>query len=583
MVSSDCGLKELIYMVACARTVKRRLSGAFSGESWLRDSNGARAIAVLGMVAVLAFTTRVLPSHISPLPFNNDGLSECRIAGDILESRHLQYPEGAFYLDTHSVITPIYNVMLAFSASVTGSSTYSIAQMLVGIMSILSIVGAFSLTLRFTGSVKGAIATAIALSLFGTAVFLTGSTWKESLGFALLVFFFFAYAHRSERRYLALEVTILLLLPFVHHLVMAVGYLSLSFLTAWSLYFAIVRAGWKRRHTIDFLILLGLSVAAYAYYELTSLDRLSMISEGLGILLMAVLFIAFVAGLIATLRNRVHTRLTFAPIPAIVILVLATWDYFDPIFPYVPGAPHYVLILIVAISVILSISWFGHEVFISGSSPYRALPLAMMLPPPLLIVFSLVSGFDIHSHQVFYRTFDFVDLSLAVGIGICLSSLRNRPRLELGITLVLVIVLLISFPFGYESKSLLGVRHDTQNYEVDAIDWIDAVSVGEVDIQSDERLSYIAMALYDVEKTPYLPDRLMREGLLGVGAYYVLEEEWMTVGVNDYPRGHPVLNETEIVMVLQSSNVFYCGGPSNNNVIVFVSTTYGQDVVFGYH
>ncbi|UCE91419.1 MAG: hypothetical protein JSV90_08435, partial [Methanobacteriota archaeon] len=77
------------------------------------DSRDLRR-AILLILALLALLTRLLPLSISQYPFNNDAITECTIASDIIDSQHLDYPSGRFYVDSHSTIAPLYNILLAF-------------------------------------------------------------------------------------------------------------------------------------------------------------------------------------------------------------------------------------------------------------------------------------------------------------------------------------------------------------------------------------------------------------------------------------------------------------------------------------
>src|SRR3989339_636922 len=112
-------------------------------------------VAVLIVLTVLAVSTRALPYSISLLPFNNDGMTEARIASDILSAGHLSYPEGSFYIDTYSVITPVYNLVLAFLSSVTGYDVFTMSQSLVAVFSVLTVVGGYAIALKLSRNLVG--------------------------------------------------------------------------------------------------------------------------------------------------------------------------------------------------------------------------------------------------------------------------------------------------------------------------------------------------------------------------------------------------------------------------------------------
>jgi hypothetical protein len=335
----------------------------------------------------------------------------------------------------------------------------------------------------------------------------------------------------------------------------------------------------KRRHYLDAAVILVPSMVAYAYYNLRDLDRLSYVSDDSSILIMAVSFAALCASATIILSMKTHSKLTFAPIPAIVIFLLFGMDYVNPLFPYVPGSPVQIVLLVAGTSVLVFFFWLGLEVVIESKSRFRAIPLGMLLPALTLLVFAVLAGPSLRTHQIIYRTFDLADLSLAMGVGIALAHFKNRPKSERFVVFGILCALLVTFPFGYATSGLLGIRHDTQLYEVEALTWIDGNLESYPRVESDERLAYLSMALYDYEKRPFLPSKLVDGSILGSNTVFILEGEWMTEGVNDYPNGHPVIDEQSIDFALAHSDVLYCAGPSSNTLIVFVNSSLAWSAV----
>jgi len=540
-----------------------------------------RQIAIITLILV-AVSTRLLPISISQYPFNNDGITEARISNDILGSESLSYPANSFYVNTHSAAMPAYNVCLAFASSTTGIDPYYLAQAMVAVFSILCITGIYLLGLVMTRDLKAAFLSSMVLSLFGTFVFLTGSTWKPSLGVALLMVLFYAYVRRNERRMLIVEILILSILPLVHHVVTVIAYLSIAYLTLWSLFCAVSRGGLRRRHIYDVAILLAFSLVTFLYYQKSSLDRLTDVSVKYNPWALVVAFVAVAFGMVLVLSLKRHAKWTFAPVPATVGFVLFLWDWFDPIFPYSPGAPNYAILLAFVTCFLIGIAWLGFESIVDSNSRYRAIPLGMLAPVLALLLVAVLSGPELDSHQILYRTYDFADPAIAVGVALTLVHFRKRVRAQRLVIGAVLAALLISFPFAYATGPLIGVRHDTQAYEVEAFDWLASASSNPYPVQSDERLGYLARALRDFEKLiPTLPYRIVRNGTLGGGVFYVLEDEWMSTGVNDYPHGHPALDSKSVNSTLESSNVYYVGGPPSNNIVIFESSRYGREQIFG--
>jgi hypothetical protein len=531
-------------------------------------------LAVLIILSVLAFGTRIIPLSMSPLPFNNDGMTEARIANDILLSGHLSYPEDSFYHDSYSVITPVYNELVAFTASFLSLSTFSVTQMIIAVFSVLTVLSGYFITLRITNNLVGSLSAAFVLALLGTFVYLTGSAWKGALGVALLMVLTIAYMHRSDRRFLALELVVLAILPVTYHLATILAYLFLAYLTCWSVLVAIVWKRMSKSHVIDIVIIGAASVLAYAYYLETSFQRLSEYGVFSNIVFMGLSFSALflVAALALNGRTR-RLHVSLAPTVGAIVVIAVFIDYFDPVFPYTQGYASNVLLMGLIYGVIVAFGWYGLELITKSNSRHRAIPIGLLLPVLTLFLFVFTSGFDLDGHKIFYRTFDYADISLAIGAGVAIAYIA-KTRFRQAVAFGLTIVLLCSFPFGFATGVLLGDRHDSQEYEVDALGWVYDCYGGSTQVRSDERLSYNARALYDYGKDPYLPSRLASEDPSAPRVVNILLEEWTVIGVNDYPRGHPVLDQDYVDSVLAASNVLYVGGPETNNIVVFQSNAF---------
>lgn len=546
-------------------------SESTSTSSLMSGHSKRRRFELLIVLILVAASTRLLPLAISSFPFNNDGMTESRIAADILDAGHLDYSEDAYYYGSHSTITPAYNVLLAFAASFLGVSTFSVAQYVVGAFSLTTVVGAYVISLRVTSSPPAAFMSALVLALFGTFVFLTGSSWKESLGVAVLILLVYLYIGRDQPRMLMLMAATLCVLPLIHHFVAALAYLSMWFLAIWSLIFAARRGSLKKRHVRDLGVITLTTVLVYGYYASNSLDRLSTFGEPRVFLFGIVFFFLMIAVTYWYLTKESRLSASFAPIPASAISIIFLLDYFNPFFGYEQGSPPAVFVAVFSLSVIVGLGWYGLEILIEFNNRYRAVPLGLLMPVIFVMVYAVTMESNLWSHWMIYRSYDFVVIPLALGIGASAKTLLSRPWRRKWLMVGLLCVLVLSFPFSYWTGPLTGVRHDTQCYEYDAITWAHTNFGGERAIRSDERLAYDAEALYDIIKDPYLPRTLNELQIPDPGEVNLLLEEWCVVGVNDYPMGHPILDESHVQDVMDDSDVLYVGGPADNNIIGFVT------------
>ncbi len=411
----------------------------------------------------------------------------------------------------------------------------------------------------------------------GTFVFTTGSVWSISMGICFLSFLLYCYVRRGEFRFRSATFILLMLLPLTHHVVAAVAFLLIGFLTVWSVFFAITHRSLGSRHRDD-VIMTAIPIAtALVYYKAVSLDRLEVFASPIKVALMGASFVLFCLITIWILSLRSHSRLTFSPFVGGGFALLLLMDYFGFFFPYRSSAGISYLALIFASGVIVGCAWYGAEIVLETRRAYSAIQLGMLLAPLTIMVFGISEGLSTYSHQIVYRGFDLVDPFLFTGIAAAFVALKRRHgRLYPWISLIVVVSLLISFPFSYDTGPLLGVRHDTQQYEMDAISWIrDRGS--ENRLITDERLSYVASAYFWYIKDASLPIYLLSNDSIMPGFLCLSEDSWTTSGVNSYPRGLVVDPSSTYQRVLHFSDVLYLGGPANDHVVVFLGSANGQE------
>jgi len=532
-------------------------------------------------VCLAAFFTRLLPLSISAYPFNNDSLTECGIATQILGSGHLHFSPDSPWYGTHSTVTPALDTLLAFFSAFLGMTPIECAQVLCASISVSTVGLVFLLGRSVSGSSRGGLAASLASVMLGTFVFTTGSVWKEMLGISLLLLVLLSFISRGQVRFWILGFVTLLITPFVHHLVAAIVLLSLAYMVTWSWFFSIRNHALKRRHLGDLGMVLIPGVLAISYYAFVSLDRISFLSTPLDVVLLISMFALVSLVSFAALSLTKHARWSYAPILGILLLALVFLDYSGSLFPYDPSASSVYFLLAFSYIFLFSLAWYGSELIIETRPMYRSIPVALLVSPLTVIWVGLLDGFSLSSHQVLFRTFDFLDFFVFFGIGAAMVALRERHRrLYSTFGVVVIIGLAASFPFAYYSEQLLGVRHDTQSFEMDALAWVDARGEHEV-VLSDQRLAYVALNFFGLAGSASLPQYLS-QGISTPADYYCLiEDSWTTLGVNDYPRGKLVLSDSQYLHVLDSGDLLYVGGPFENRVLLFTVSEIGHDLTQG--
>ena len=541
---------------------------------------GLGLILALAILSAAAFLTRLLPLSISQYPFNNDSLTECGIAFEILGSGHLSFSPTTSWFGTHSIATPVFNVMIAFFASVLGVTPYECAQALVATLSVSTVGVIFLLARLISGDVRGGAIAAFAGLMMGTFVFTTGSVWKEALGMNLLLLSVLGFVRRDRREYRFLTFAILLVLPFVHHLVAAMALLILSFLVSWTWYFAIANGMVNRRHLSDLVMVLVPVVVVAVYYSSPLFAMTASFLSPISITLFSAGFIFLNILMILILSMKTHMKMTFAPFVGIGLFALVYLDYSGFIFPYSPSVSMSYLLLGASCAFLLSLAWYGAEVTIESKPMYRTILTALAIAPIAVLGFVLVLGFTMSSQKLFYRSFDFIDFFIFLGAGVGMVAFRSRRSgLYYLLAVALIVFLVVSFPFAYMSQELLGVRHDTQGYEIDAIEWMKERTVHPAFI-SDERIGYIGLSLANFTKYSSLPQYLLRNTTLSPQLFCMIEDSWTTEGVNDYPHGTYVLPSSNYTLTLAAANVFYLGGPANDRAIIFIHSEFGSATLY---
>jgi len=536
-------------------------------------SRSVSAFIILVLLSIAAFLTRLMPISISRYPFNNDSLTSCGIASDILSSGHLQLLPPSVYGETHAGSTPAFGLLISFFSGCLGSAPLETAQLLVAVLAVLTIGGVFVLARMILGDLLGATTAGLTAILLGTFVFTTGSAWPEALGVSLFVLILISFVRRSAIEFRVLCFLGLMLIPLVHHLVAAVALITLAYVVLWSWYFAIWNRSLRKRNLLDMVTIAVPALWAVFYYSSVSLDRLSVFSSTMEVALLVSSFCLLGLVSVIVLSMKTHSKLTFAPVVGIAALILLVLSYYGYLFSYTPSSPERAYLLFAAFtSIIVAFSWFGAELIIEHRPVYRAIAVGLLLPPLTIMGYGLVRSSAALSQQIIYRTFDFLDIFIFLGVGAAIVGLRARHVTRYAaLSITVVICLVLSFPYGYASEQLLGVRHDTQAYEVDTLGWLNDHG-GANHLMSDERLSHVALSMFGFSKDASLPDHFKRGDQISSSWICLAEASWTTAGVNNYPMGLLVIPESNFTAALDASDVFYVGGPIGDQTILFTGS-----------
>lgn len=438
----------------------------------------------------------------------------------------------------------------------------------------LTVGAVFILGREFSGTTIGGIIASMAALLSGTFVFTTGSAWKLSLGFALTAFLYLAFIKRDLPRYRLLTLSILCVLIFVHHLAAVVNLIAFAFMLSWSWTVALSQSNITRRLWGDTVITLLPIMVAAIYYSVALDDRHYVYASEAKIAVFLCIFLIVSVVAFYTMRARIHRNFTFAPLVGAIIATILILDYCGFVFPYKTSAHPAYIILIISAALMLTVAWYGTELIVMRRRRFMTVQLSLILAPLIVILFGMGTGSQYLSLKFVYRTFDFLQFFIFLGIGVAIADIGVRKigasRL---ICIAVTVSLVCSFPFGFFTYGLLGVRHDSQAYELDSMYWLSEHAEDPI-IVSDERLAQMARSTIWVEKRTSLPHNLILGNMLSPGYFYMAEDIWTVTGVNNFPDGLAIIDAFRMQLILEICTVVYVGGPAEDKLYIFTSDDY---------
>jgi uncharacterized membrane protein len=534
-------------------------------------TNSRLLLLTIPAILLTALLARSLSLQWSPLPYNIDGLSELRVSQDILASNHLSFPPGSPESSGYVTDMPLLGLFSAFFSSVLGTDPATSPQLLAALLGAVT-VSIFLIIFRqhWPSSSRGALASALSLSLMGSFVFSSGCAWKESLGFVLLALSLYAFPLRRFPSYRLLMTSSLLLFVFTHHLITIVGYVIVSFAVALDIF---SKSKEDPRITsndaLDLITVGGAWSLAVGYYWSIHLPYLDFLRPDTDLYLyIAVGALILMTAIKMSLRDRPLSRLPIGLAVPLVGAALMVYNYYHPIFTGIPGPASLIAVPFLAYLILVVPAWEGASIALPPRGPTKNLLLAMILGPLSLVIFAFLRSNDATSQLVVYRAFDFLMPAFAILVGLGFAFMvKGRPRLGVAAGISLVIICASTLPIAYNTQELFGVENQTYEFEYDAVKWFSENGVA--NYSSDQRLGETGNRLFDLGYGRGLPYYLSEGLALNGSSYYLLEGQWTTKGAQEFPFGVVVVPQDKVNETLFHSTVFYIGGPAENNVVGF--------------
>ncbi len=529
-----------------------------------------RLVALVLVLLVIAVLSRSLSQQWSPLPYNVDGLSEVRVADAISTTGHFTFQGSASYAQGYVSDMPVLGLVISFVTSSLGLQAVDSAQLITALLGSVAVLLVLAIFERYwRSSTRASFSTVLVLALIGSFVFSAGCTWKETLGFLLMMLALYSFHLRSKLPYGFVLVSSLALLPFTHHQATVVGFIIITFAI-------LIEYASKPRHLwpkdmwfYDGLLLVSIWFIAIFYYIRIRLPYLDYLSPKTDLYLyLAVALLLFVVCVRLSRKNQSLSRLPLSlAVPAVGALFMA-YNFVHPVFIGTSAPALAAMVPFMAYLILVVPAWTGVQLAFARMGEAKNLVLAMFFGPLSLIMFAFLRGLDTTSYTVIYRTFDFLMPAFAVFIGLGFAALvKGKERLGMLAGVSLVVVLASTLPVAYSSQQLFGVENQTYWYEYDAFQWMSGHGIAKV--TSDQRLSDTGWRLFDIGAAQGLPFDL-KEGIsLQKGQFYVLEDQWSTDGAQQFPLGVVVVSHQTVASTLQSSDVVYVGGSPGGQLTGF--------------
>jgi hypothetical protein len=535
------------------------------------------------LIFTVALCARLVPLQFSPLPYNIDGFPLARISELMIGSGSMPDPTDYTGLLGYNMKLPVFSVLLAVFSLVLGIPPLTLLPYFCALIGSLAVVFIYTLTLKLTENDLAAFSAGMFAALTGLFVYVTTAAMKQLLAITLLCFILYLYSGRKDWRYRAAMIPALLLLPFTHHLTTLIAILIFSFALVGT---AFRRSPYHVRTFKEFLldVIIGpvILMLALAYYRSVDLEIASEVLNLNDAVLMASVAVIFAVAA-RLLSMTVQTKPWFflggsdkkVGFIGIGALYLNSRVH---LFTGAQTTSDALLRLIFPYLALAVIALMGFNVLRYSKFPQRHLIVGMFLAPLGVMLFSVLNGLDLFGFMLAYRSYNFIDIPLAVaaGVGIAYIAgnlaklareqlfLKPLPAFSVAIFLILCA---LSLPLAYSNQETFGVVEVTQEYEMDAMRWASGANAGTT--LTDQRYGDIMAPYFDsrVDKTgPWK----WRDSELAANQTLILSRDWTTQGAQMYPFGPVIMNEAQFNARLDNWNVVYCGGPDGVMVVAVV-------------
>jgi hypothetical protein len=208
----------------------------------------------------------------------------------------------------------------------------------------------------------------------------------------------------------------------------------------------------------------------------------------------------------------------------------------------------------------------------------RHLIVALFLAPLCLMLFSALRGLDLFGFMIAYRSYNFIDIPMAITAGVGLAYIMGKlaglakenkffkpfPAFAMAL---FVMFCCMSLPLAYNSQEAFDVQETTLNYEFVAMEWAAEHNVSNV--VTDQRFGDIIDPYFDVQADNTGP-WILKSSSLAAGDVLFASNIWTREGAQMYPFGRVDLDEKRMAELMDGWDVCYVGGPRGREMIIAI-------------
>lgn len=524
-----------------------------------------------------ALAIRLVPLLFSALPYNIDGFPLAKISNDVISS-------GEWTIGDYNTKLPIFGMMITLASILCSQEPLYFVQLLVPLITSMSVVLVYVLAYEITKSRTASIFAGLFLALCGFYVFLTAAVMKQALGFTLIPLILYLYYDREDTRKRLLCAFILILLPLLHHLTSLMVFCMITLIMAAQNIQKLKDDTWKATDfTLD--VCLGPLLIMFLFWFYTSVDMpffLDVANINAVTLFLSVYFIVALLSIYLSSPSRMRPwffishekrvlprfldQKALFVLGAIFLLVL---NHFTDVFAGTLQTKQDLLIWAIPYLILLFVGLAGLNVMRNTETRCRPLVVAGLMGPISVMLFSFLWGLDPVSFVLLYRSYDFIDVALAIAIGIAVSYTiagAKRRVTKVGVAAGALGLILLTTPFAYGSVHFFDVENTTYQYEFESMTFVNQHQLFE--LGTEQRIYTTISTYYGAEGDGFLPPRLHNKMSISSYDYLLMEERWTSIGAQFHPSGALVIDEEIFENTIRDNNLIYSNTAAQEEVLI---------------